>query len=210
MQVKAALFDMDGLLLDTEQVSRDAFMAVAPNLADRDAFYPRLIGHRVATNRGQLAAWLGSAPAADDLLEQWGAKSDQILAAGVPLRPGVQAVIARLADAGVPMAVVTSTRRAIAEHHLAQVGLLSSMRALVGGDDVSDGKPAPEPYLTGAAKLGFAPASCAAFEDSNTGVRSALAAGCHVVQVPDLVPPDPELGVPVAPDLATAVRMVGL
>lgn len=209
MTIQAALFDMDGLLLDTERMWRDAFLTIAPDRPDREQFYPSLIGHRLETNRRQLSDWLGSAEAAEELLDAWEAAAKKRSGAGIPLKEGAREVVAQL-SAQMPVAVVTSTNRAAAQRHLAEAGLDSYLSALVGGDDVERPKPDPEPYLTGAARLGVDPTYCAAFEDSNTGAAAAKGAGCQIVQVPDLVAPDPALDVPVAADLRAAAQLLGL
>ena len=85
-----------------------------------------------------------------------------------------------------PRAVATSTRRERARAKLARRGLLARFAALVGGDEVARGKPAPDIFLLAAARLGVAPADCVVLEDSEPGVRGALAAGMMPIMVPDL------------------------
>jgi HAD superfamily hydrolase (TIGR01509 family) len=105
----------------------------------------------------------------------------------VPWRPGAQALLAALRADGVPCALVTMSYRPLAD---AIVGCLpaGSFTTQVTGDEVTHGKPHPEPYLTGAARLGVPPAACLAIEDSPTGVASATAAGVPVLAVEHLVP----------------------
>jgi HAD superfamily hydrolase (TIGR01509 family) len=105
----------------------------------------------------------------------------------VPWRPGAQELLAALHADGVPCALVTMSYRPLAE---AIVGRLpaGSFAAVVTGDEVTRGKPHPEPYLTAAARLGVDPAGCLAIEDSPTGVGSATAAGIPVLAVEHLVP----------------------
>jgi HAD superfamily hydrolase (TIGR01509 family) len=111
----------------------------------------------------------------------------------VPWRPGARELLAELGARGIPCALVTMswTRFAVAVVEALPAG---SFAAVVAGDDVTHGKPHPEPYLTGAARLGVDPSRCVAIEDSPTGVRSASAAGCVVVAVPNVVPIPAELG----------------
>lgn len=209
MRLDAVLFDMDGLLLDSEAMWRRAFMQVAPDRPDRESFYPSLIGHRAAVNRAQLTQWLGDSEQADALWQAWGRLAEALMEQGIACKPGAQALLRDL-HGRLPMAVVTSSPHAVAERHLRDAGLWPYLDALVGGDDVTHGKPDPEPYLQGAAALGVRPERCAAFEDSLTGVRAAVAAGCVVVQVPDLVPGDPGLGARLAESLGEGARMLGL
>src|SRR6185437_9531631 len=111
---------------------------------------------------------------------------------GVPLRPGARELLAEVAAAGLPHALVTSSERGFMDAVLARTGLRFDVR--VCADDVSTTKPDPEPYLLAAKLLGADPASCVALEDSPNGVASAQAAGCRVIAVPSLIPIEPAPG----------------
>jgi HAD superfamily hydrolase (TIGR01509 family) len=133
------------------------------------------------------------------------------MADGVPVKPGALELVAWAKGQGLPVAVATSTRRGRAEHHLARVDLLHRLDALVTRDDVVAAKPAPEPYLLAAARLGVAPGAALALEDSANGVRSAAAAGVPVVMVPDVLAPTDELrrlAIGVAPDLHAVLALL--
>lgn len=103
--------------------------------------------------------------------------------------PGVEALLARLASAGIPMAVATSTEAPYACRRLEKAGLLDYFEAVVTRNDVQWPKPHPEPYLLAAKRLGVAVTEAVAVEDSYAGVRSAAGAGMATVMVPDLLPP---------------------
>jgi len=109
-----------------------------------------------------------------------------------PWRPGARELLAELALAGIPCALVTMSWKRFTDAVVPSLPA-GSFAAVVAGDDVTHGKPHPEPYLTAAARLGVDPRRCIAIEDSPTGVRSAVAAGCttlavpHVVDVPDVL-----------------------
>ena len=120
---------------------------------------------------------------------RWRVLWRQEAAGGVPAKPGAEALHARLRAGGVPCAVATSSAQA--EAALSLGGRLAGFGAVVTGDQVANGKPAPDIYLEAARRLGVAPGDCLALEDSDTGARSALAAGMRVVVVPDLVQPSP-------------------
>jgi HAD superfamily hydrolase (TIGR01509 family) len=105
----------------------------------------------------------------------------------VPWRPGAVELLARLRDAGVPCALVTMSYARFVAPVLATLPE-DSFAAVVTGDGVTIGKPHPEPYLAAAGLLGVDPADCVAIEDSNTGAKSAVAAGCTVLVVPNHVP----------------------
>ena len=107
--------------------------------------------------------------------------------------PGADRLLRALAEMAIPMAVATSTRRETAEAKLAQAGLRDLFVGLVCGGEAARGKPHPDPYLAAAALLDLSPSACWAVEDSNTGVRSAVAAGFVVFQIPDQLPPSAEV-----------------
>jgi HAD superfamily hydrolase (TIGR01509 family) len=105
----------------------------------------------------------------------------------VPWRPGARELLADLYDQGVPCALVTMSWQRFVDPILAHL-MAGTFATIVTGDRVEFGKPHPEPYLTAAAELGLAPEDCVAIEDSNTGAKSAAAAGCTVLCVPHHVP----------------------
>jgi HAD superfamily hydrolase (TIGR01509 family) len=119
---------------------------------------------------------------------------------GVPVRPGARELLAEVAAAGLPCALVTGSERRFMDAVLARTGL--RFDALVCAEDVSVTKPDPEPYLLAAKLLGTDPAHCFALEDSPNGVASAEAAGCRVIAVPSLVPIEPAPGRTVVRSLA--------
>ena len=109
---------------------------------------------------------------------------------GLPWRPGAQELLETLAASEIPLALVTNTRRTLTEQALKTIGS-HYFAVSVCGDEVPDGKPAPDPYLRAAELLGVAPGDCLAIEDSVTGAQSADAAGCVVLVVPnDVAVPD--------------------
>ena len=107
----------------------------------------------------------------------------------IPLKSGAEELLQDLKRGGIPMAVATSTPNPRATHMLRNSGMLQAFDVVVAGDQVQRGKPLPDIYLRAAELLGVPPERCLALEDSENGVRSALAAGMTVIQVPDLVEP---------------------
>jgi len=212
--LRGLLFDMDGLLLDTERLSKLAYEAASARfgLTAEEALFQSLIGRNSKSNEATLRDWL---PGYVEYCEFEAAWTETYLAAmddGVPVRPQVVETLQAFACA-LPMAVATSSKRATAERKLERAGLRGHFAALIGGDEVRESKPAPEIFERAAALLGLAPGDCAAFEDSVNGVRSAAAAGCIVVQIPDLVPPTEEtqrLAHHIAPDFGAAFRTLEL
>ncbi|SBV37937.1 Hydrolase [uncultured Stenotrophomonas sp.] len=188
---QAVVFDMDGLMLDSERALLGC-LAQAGSAAGHDLpedFLLSLIGSSDALTRQLIGAQVG-ADAVDALLQDSYARYDGIVAAGVPYRPGIIELLDTLAAHGVPRAVATSTRRPLALRKLEAAGLLRYFEHVATSSDVAHPKPAPDIYLLAASKLGVDPAQCLALEDSPTGVRAALAAGMHVIQIPDLLVPD--------------------
>jgi HAD superfamily hydrolase (TIGR01509 family) len=195
--LRAVLFDMDGLLVDSEPVWFEAEQAVMARLGGHwgardqqallggslDRTVSRLLAKAarpVTAERGHVARWL-----VDEMARRIRARS-------VPLQPGAGRLLAELARAGIPCALVTSSSRAVLEAVLTVTGL--SFPVTVCGEDVRRAKPDPEPYLLAAARLGVPPAGCVVLEDSPAGVAAARAAGCAAVAVPS-VPVQPGPGV---------------
>lgn len=213
--VAGAVFDMDGLLLDTERLSRDAYRSTRDwaGLPPDDGLFLSLVGLNSRDGDARLDAELSDLTDLVRFRAAWREAFTTSLAAAVPLKAHARDVLEALASRGVPLAVATSTRAEVADERLSRAGLRRYFQLLVGGDQIENGKPAPDIYLKATALLGLPPARCAAFEDSAHGVRAAVAAGLLTVQVPDLIRPTPELltlGHMIAPDLAAAVRLAGL
>jgi len=193
----AIIFDMDGLLLDTERLAWTAFLQACGQhrLAVDRGFYDRLIGLNHAAAAPLLDAWLAgeTAPSLHAFRASWDNAYHVLLDEGVPVKAGADILLAHLHDSGMTCAVATSTETDLAQQKLERAGLAPFLRGVVGGDRVAKGKPAPDIYLQVASQIAADPANCLAFEDSENGVRAALAAGMTVVQVPDLVAPSPDL-----------------
>lgn len=193
--IKAVIFDMDGTLLDTEAAHRHAFAQTGAVLGwpMPDDLLLSMVGIHRDENERMLARRLGP----DFPLAQFYADSDALFDAaaetGIALRPGAVLLLDHLAQAGIPMAIATSTTAPLAQERLEAARLLHYFDHVVTRSDVERPKPDPEPYLLAARLLGFAPADCVAVEDSHAGVRSAAAAGMATVMVPDLLPATEEL-----------------
>jgi HAD superfamily hydrolase (TIGR01509 family) len=187
---RAVLFDMDGLLLDTERLDGEIWRAVFAErgLPYSDAVHRTVVGLHGARTIARLAEVYGSelplADMRDEVLERWRLRL-QIEPA--PLKPGAIALIEWLESQGIPMALVTSTGQ---DNMRLRIGALQSRFAVLAcGDEVAARKPAPDLYLLALSRLGMAALGCLALEDSHAGVESAAAAGLAVVTVPDLVTP---------------------
>lgn len=190
----AVIFDMDGLLLDSERaiVESQCRAAAEQQIPIEPAWWLGMVGYTDAMCRERLAARVGGA-AADALLARSQALYLAVVETGVPHRPGVVALLEWLRATGLPRAVATSTRRPLAQRKLAAAGLLDYFEVVCTSSDVARPKPAPDVYRLAAQRLGVAPAHCLALEDSPIGVRAVLAAGMTAIQVPDLLVPDAEV-----------------
>lgn len=192
----AVLFDLDGLLVDSEPLWTIAEERVAEELGG--IFTPelkaRMIGKRLDLAVGLLLEEVGTPQAlAADPAEVGQRLIDQmvlLLSAGAPLQPGAEDLLNELAAARVPLGLVSSSYRQLVDAALTSVGA-ERFQVSVAGDEVEHGKPDPEPYLTATRKLQAVPARCVVLEDAPAGLASAIAAGCACVYVPTFPSNDP-------------------
>ncbi len=188
-ELQGVLFDMDGLLVDSEPLWFEVECAVMARLDGQwsEADQQALIGGSLPRTVSYLLARAGR-PASREEVGRWLVDGMTSLLRSRPLTmlPGAGELLAEVRAAGIPHALVTSSERPIMEAVLAQFGL--AFTATVCADDVRHGKPDPEPYLRAASLLRADPRSCVALEDSPNGVASAEAAGCRLIAVPSLVP----------------------
>jgi HAD superfamily hydrolase (TIGR01509 family) len=208
----ALILDMDGTTLDTERVLLKIWEAVARergHIFSMDVMASTVGTTYKETIRMMEAAYPG-APHDDIRAEVSGRFRIARESGGIALRPGFREIVSRARQKCMKLGICTSTRRVSAEASVAATGIASCFDAMVCGDDVSRGKPDPEPYLLAAKRLGEPPDLCAAVEDSPSGVRSALAAGMRVIAVPDVLPIPADLAalVSVAADLAEAALLL--
>lgn len=192
----AVIFDMDGLMLDTEPLAARAWTdaAIALGVAFDHAVTASLVGRNFQDCRTLILAHHGADYPVDPLMRAWHAAYDAIVEReGIVLKAGLVELLAWLDAAGIRKAVATSTRRSRAQAKLVRAALADRFDALVGGDEPERGKPAPDIFVLAAARLAVAAADCVVLEDSEPGVRGAIAAGMTPVLVPDNAEPSAEL-----------------
>lgn len=185
---------MDGLLLDTERVCMRIFKEAceAQNLPFFEEVYLTIIGRNAAGVEAIFRKTYGDD--LDRLHNEWRTRYDAVVKhQAIPVKDGVVELLEWLKEQGLPIAVATSTAKEVAQKKLELAGLSKYFDNLTTGCEVSHGKPDPEIYLLAASRLNIDPTKCIAFEDSNNGVRSAVAANMVTFQIPDLVEPCEEV-----------------
>ncbi len=193
---KAVLFDMDGLIFDTEGAYKQCWQQAASvqGLEIDDDFYATFIGVKDSECERMLCEYFENSVFD---LNQFCRTRDELYTAvkqqGVALKPGFDQLFSYLIENNIKLALVTSSLASMVKHHFAPYDYLSHFDAIITADDVSKGKPDPDCYNKAIATLAVTAAQCAVFEDSNNGMLAGLAAGCDCFLVPDLAPPSPEV-----------------
>ena len=193
--VRAVVFDMDGLLVDTETVSREAMTLAARQQGVElpHELFVRMVGLNFATSGPLVAEHFG----ARFDVPRFQAESTRLFRAagemGVALKGGVVELLDLLDELQLPRAIATSSPHQDVERNLGRHGLRQRFHAIVAGGDYPRSKPHPDPFLKAAEVLGVDPTDCLALEDSHNGIRAAHAAGMMAVMVPDLLEPNEEM-----------------
>ena len=212
--VNAVLLDMDGTLLDTEQVYLDSLVAALQAHGFTDDIVPlchAMVGLPGPECEAILLMRYGEDFPLAEINTAFIARRDEILQAGLPVKNGAVELLDALRAARFPMAIVTSSSRRTADAHLRLAGIHDRFDAVLTRDDVVRGKPSPDLYLLAASRFGTRPETCVAIEDSNHGVAAALAAGAITIMVPDMVPPTDASRAncaAVVPDLGAVLEML--
>lgn len=184
---KAIIFDMDGLMVDSEPLSQQAWDEYLRPYGHQlsEEVVQSIIGLRADVSTPLIKEMFGLPEPVPTIIHKRAAIYSQIRANGVPTMPGLHALHAEIARRHIPWAVATSSPRVHAVEILEQLGLLARCRAIAAGDEVRHGKPHPDIYLLAAERLGIAPQECLALEDSGPGSQAAVNAGMTVIAIPN-------------------------
>jgi len=191
LTARGLLFDMDGLLLDTERVAIGCWQAAERETGVYlpEGFYFSIIGQSIQHIEGRLRQIYDNGEAVSAFLKVANSHYLAALQEGdVPLKEGVRPLLSWLHEREIPICLATSTHRSLADHKLASTKLSGFFAKSVCGDEVEEGKPAPDIYLEAARRTGLPPHRLIALEDSENGLRAALDAGCQTIHIPDIAP----------------------
>ncbi len=188
--IKAAIFDMDGLLIDSERIIMQACIQAAQQvgITYTQAQYVALIGRAAPDSTHIMTEQLGDSTRFNQVMEGLDAQMVTINNT-FPLKIGAQQLLEHYREKNIICSVASSSSKQHIAHRLSQVGLSGYFQQITSGQEVALGKPKPDIYLLALKKLGLTAEECIAFEDSEMGARSAIAAGLKVVVVPDLQQP---------------------
>ncbi len=196
MKVSAVIFDMDGVIFDTERVSSLSWKAAEKEfgISASDEFLESLLGINLQDAYPVFKQYLGDVDLGLRIYE-WRRRwlNEHYAREGVPLKAGVREIFAYLQKNGIPGALATSSSRTIVENYFRWSKLECPFDVVMTGDTLANGKPHPEIFLKAAQALKVDIRECLVIEDSIRGVQGGIASGAMTVMVPDLVQPSPEL-----------------
>lgn len=187
MRVSAVIFDMDGLMVDTEPVYQVAWKQAATELGYDldDTLYSTFVGRPTPACEAIIIERFGHGFPLERFREQWPVLwRSEVERHGIETKPGLEEILALVESHGLPMAVATSSEAKYVEVTLRQAGLANRFDAMVTGDEIDRGKPEPDIYLETARKLGVPPSDCVALEDSEAGILAIQRAGMTGILVP--------------------------
>ena len=192
----AVIFDMDGVIFDTETIALKCWSKAAESLSlpDIRPVFPLCIGANIRRTEEIFIEHFGPDYPYAAFAKQ--ARANYIAhyeTEGLPVKPGAREILAFLRDAGVPMAIASSTVSSVVRQELEDADLIPFFQAVIGGDMAERSKPAPDIFLSAAAQFSFLPERCFVIEDSFNGIRAAHNAGMRPLMVPDMLQPTEEI-----------------
>lgn len=211
--VRGVLFDMDGVILDTEKLYarfwREACVALGYPMTHQQALGMRSLNREAG--QAKLTEYFGPGISHPQVRKKRIELMDAYVEAhGVDPLPGVAEILTYLKEQGIPCAITTSSPRERVERYLGRLGYLQLFDKICTGYEVAHGKPEPDIYLYGAQSLGLKPEQCLAVEDSPAGITSACRAGCAVVMIPDQDPPTDQLRAQLFAKADSLTDLIGL
>lgn len=194
MRYKGAIFDMDGVLFDTERIYQETWRELAEerDIKLGEGFSKDISGtngehmNRIIEEYFQVGDGFAVA-------EECRRRMKEKLEKHVPVKKGVREILEYFSEKGLHLAVASSSSRSQIEANLIKSGIRDYFMEIVSGEDVKHGKPAPDIFILAARKIGCMPEECFVFEDSANGVRAGHAAGCFTIMIPDLIEPTEEI-----------------
>lgn len=187
-KIRAVIFDLDGVILDTEKLYarfwQEAAIAMGYSMTRQQALGMRSLNG--AAGQAQLESYFGPGVDREAMRKERIRRMDAYIEEnGVEQKPGIRQTLAFLRQQGITAAIATSSPMERVKRYLGPLGLLEQFDAICSGHDVPHGKPAPDIYLRSAQCIAVPPENCLAVEDSPAGIRSAHGAGCMPVFIPD-------------------------
>jgi len=195
--IKAVIFDMDGIIFDTERLILDCWVELAKQ-RKIEGNIREVFSACIGTNREKTKEIVLSNLGDDFPYEEFAGITSKMFwekaaNGGIPIKSGVRDTLETFKTMGMPLGLASSTRLEIVREELGAADLLKYFDVVVGGDLINRSKPEPDIYLLACEKIGFEPAECIAVEDSYNGIISAYRAGLHPIMIPDLLVPTPEM-----------------
>jgi HAD superfamily hydrolase (TIGR01509 family) len=194
MRIQAVIFDIDGLMIDSERVSNQSWKQVMAKAGFdlTEEIYMKMIGRTEKDVEGMLMSAYGPTFPFWEMHQQREVRfNEMILQDGLPVKPGLLELLDYVDARGLKKAVASSTYRVLAEKKLTAAGIRDRFEMIVTGDEVTHGKPAPDLFLAAAKKISAEPFESMVLEDSQAGIQAAYAAGMLPVLVPDMQPVEP-------------------
>ncbi len=196
MKAKAVIFDMDGIIFDSEKLVLNCWEKIGEKYhipGIRDMFIECIGTNKTRTKEivfehyGESFDYDSFSKEASELFHEYEAEN------GLPLKKGVRELLQYLKEKGIAIGLASSTRLAVVEAELKEAGLYEYFQVVMGGDQLKRSKPEPDIYLMTCEKMGVAPCSAFAIEDSHNGIRAAFSAGMLPIMVPDMLPATEEM-----------------
>lgn len=194
--MKAVVFDMDGILFDTERLCMEGWSQIAKKkrISGMEEVGRQCIGLNEKDTKQLILNHYGESFPYEEFRAEVSKWMEKVIERkGLPVKPGVHKILSHLRNRHIPMGLASSTRYAKVISHLKRTNLIDYFQVIVSGDMIEHSKPQPDIYLLACNKLGVNPKEAYAIEDSPNGIRAAHGAGMRAIMVPDLIEPDREM-----------------